>query len=69
MASKKPSGLPTNIGSPARRALEAAGFHSLAQLTAVSEEHLKALHGVGPKALTRLREALEAEGLSFAPRK
>ncbi len=53
------------IGSPATRALEAAGYTNLKQLTKVAEAELAQLHGMGPKALGILREALQAEGLSF----
>lgn len=57
---------PPNIGNPARRALEVAGYTTLKQLTKVSEAELGKLHGMGPKALRILRETLEAKGLSFA---
>jgi len=57
------------IGSPATRALEAAGYTSLKQLTKVTEAELGQLHGMGPKALGVLREALKAEGWSFKPDK
>ncbi len=53
------------IGSPATRALEAAGYTNLKQLTKVTEAELAQLHGMGPKALGILREALKVEGLSF----
>jgi uncharacterized protein YdhG (YjbR/CyaY superfamily) len=53
------------IGAPATRALEAAGYTNLKQLTKVMESELSQLHGMGPKALGILREALKAEGLSF----
>jgi len=53
------------IGSPATRALEAAGYTSLKQLTKVTESELAQLHGMGPKALGILRETLKAQGLSF----
>ncbi|MBE0683648.1 MAG: DUF1801 domain-containing protein [Anaerolineales bacterium] len=54
------------IGSPATRALEAAGYTDLKQLTKATEADLAQLHGMGPKALGILREALQAEeGLSF----
>jgi uncharacterized protein YdhG (YjbR/CyaY superfamily) len=53
------------IGAPATRALEAAGYTNLKQLTKVTEAELAQLHGMGPKALGILREALQAEGLSF----
>lgn len=53
------------IGAPAMRALEAAGYTNLKQLTKVTEAELAQLHGMGPKALGILRETLNAEGLSF----
>jgi uncharacterized protein YdhG (YjbR/CyaY superfamily) len=55
------------IGSPATRALETAGYTQLKQLTKVTESVLARLHGMGPKALGLLREALKAQGLSFKP--
>jgi predicted flap endonuclease-1-like 5' DNA nuclease len=62
------SELPRSIGAPARRALAAAGYTRLVQLTSVSEAELLRLHGVGPKAIRLLREALAARGLAFAER-
>lgn len=59
--------LPAKLASPARRALAGAGYLRLEQLTTVSEGELKRLHGMGPKALTQLREALAEHGLTFAP--
>ena len=53
------------LGAPARRALSAAGYTRLDQLAAVSERDLKKLHGMGPSAITALREALHKRGLSF----
>jgi uncharacterized protein YdhG (YjbR/CyaY superfamily) len=55
------------IGSPATRALEAAGYTHLKQLTKVTEAELAQLHGMGPKALGILRETLQSQGLSFKP--
>lgn len=73
MASAKPiqgeNDFPPKIGQPAMRALAGAGYSGLDQLTAVSEAELKKLHGMGPKALRILGEALAAQGLSFAPGK
>ncbi len=54
------------IGSPAQRALLAHGYTQLDQLTGVSEAEIARWHGVGPKALGLLREALVARGLAFA---
>ena len=54
------------IGAPATRALAAAGYTHLEQLTKVTEAELGRLHGMGPKALGILREALSEKKLSFA---
>jgi hypothetical protein len=54
-----------NIGQPAWRALTGAGYWRLEQLTTVTAEDLLKLHGVGPKAVRLLREALAARGLAF----
>jgi len=51
--------------APAARALAAAGYSRLSQLTEVSEAELLALHGMGPKAVRILREALAERGLAF----
>jgi hypothetical protein len=58
--------LPADLASPARRALAAAGYTHLEQLTQVSEAELGRLHGMGPKALDQLRRALAASGRAFA---
>lgn len=60
----QPTDLP-KIGAPATRALNDAGYYRLEQLTAVTEQDLLALHGVGLKAIRILREALAARGLAF----
>jgi hypothetical protein len=57
---------PRGIGNPATRALKAAGYSQLKQLTQVTEAELLKLHGVGPKAIRILRETLEAKGMFFA---
>jgi hypothetical protein len=54
--------LPT-IGAPATRALTTAGLTTLEAVAAVPEQELAAMHGVGPVALAKLREALAAHGL------
>jgi hypothetical protein len=54
------------ISNPACRALASAGIERLDQLTAHREADLLKLHGMGPKAMAQLREALAARGLSFA---
>jgi hypothetical protein len=52
-----------SIGAPATRALTAAGLTTLEAVAAVPERELAALHGVGPIALAKLREALAEHGL------
>jgi hypothetical protein len=59
-----PGGLP-RIGAPATRALTDAGYTDLDQLAGVFEAELRRLHGVGPKALRLIREALHERGLSL----
>lgn len=53
------------IGRPATGALVAAGITDLDQVAARSETELLALHGVGPRAVRILAEALTARGRSF----
>ena len=60
------SNLPKSIGQPATRALSYADITHLEQLTKVSAEELLKLHGIGPKAIRVLKEALEGKGLAFA---
>lgn len=60
------SNIPQNLGKPANRALEGAGYLRLEQVAEVSEKDLMKLHGMGPKAIERLREALFEKGLSFS---
>lgn len=54
--------LPKGIGAPATRALTAAGYTSLDQLAGLPAAELAALHGVGPKALKVIKEALAERG-------
>jgi hypothetical protein len=60
------SDLPIDLARPAQRALHEAGYVRLEQLTKVSETELKQLHGIGPNAIKKLRQALGAKGLAFA---
>jgi hypothetical protein len=54
------------ISNPATRALTQAGYFKLEQFTEVTEADILKLHGVGPKGIRILNEALQARGLSFA---
>lgn len=58
--------LPRAIGAPATRALRAAGLTTLEQVATRSAAELAAMHGVGPIAITRLREALAEQGAGLA---
>ena len=60
------SDLPGELSQPARRALAGAGCVRLEQVAELSEAEVRRLHGMGPKALDQLRDALRARGLSFA---
>jgi hypothetical protein len=53
---------PSGIGGPALRALQLDGVRSLADLEERTEKDLLALHGMGPKAIGILRDALAASG-------
>ncbi len=61
-----PGSLPSKLGAPALRALAGSGIHNLEQLCRFSEAEIKTLHGIGPNALEKLRQALKEAGLSFA---
>lgn len=58
-----PDAWPRGVGAPAVRALAAAGYTELRQLDGVPASTLMRLHGMGPRALSRLREALQARGM------
>ena len=57
---------PAGLSQPALRALAAAGYTRLQQLTGVKEADLLKLHGMGPKGIRLLRAALNSAGMSFA---
>jgi DNA-directed RNA polymerase alpha subunit len=57
------------LSAPAHRALATIGVSRLEQLTKFTESEIKKLHGMGPKGVRELREALEQAGLSFATKK
>lgn len=56
---------PRDIGAPATRALAAAGHRELTDLAGLTEAELLAMHGVGPRAVERLRRTMAEHGLSF----
>ncbi|MEO8273843.1 MAG: DNA-binding protein [Chloroflexota bacterium] len=56
------SALPRSIGRPATSALTLAGYDRLERLDGASVSELLRLHGVGPAAIARLRDALASTG-------
>jgi len=57
--------LPDAIGKTAARELSLNGITSLEDVSAHTEKELLAIHGVGPKAVRILGEALAGRGLEF----
>jgi hypothetical protein len=53
--------------APATRALASIGVTRLDQLAGHREQTVAALHGMGPKALSILKEAMASAGLTFLP--
>ncbi len=66
MTPEPATGFPKGVGAPAVRALTAAGYTELRDLAGMPAAELRTLHGMGPKALARLQEALEEKGLSLS---
>ena len=61
--------LPAKLGALAERALANAKIKNLKQVTKFTEAEIKQLHGVGPNAIGKLRQALADKGWSFAKEK
>lgn len=59
------SDFPEKIGAPALRGLHGAKLTKLSMLTKYTEKEMRALHGVGPKAIRLLKDALRKEGKTF----
>ena len=57
--------LPDTIGKTAARELSLHGIDTLQKVASHSRKELLAIHGVGPKAITILGEALTANGLDY----
>ncbi len=53
------------IGKTAARDLSRNGITNLEQVASYSKKELLAIHGVGPKAIAILGEALAANGLEY----
>ncbi|WP_221584562.1 hypothetical protein [Microbacterium sp. G2-8] len=57
--------LPDAIGKTAARELSGAGISLLSTVSEHTPAELLAIHGVGPKAVRILGEALQERGLSY----
>ncbi|MFT4189282.1 MAG: hypothetical protein QM621_11950 [Aeromicrobium sp.] len=64
-ASAADGDLPRAIGRPATSALHAAGITTLDEVAARPQAEIAALHGVGPKAVRLLGEALAERGIDW----
>lgn len=51
--------LPVSIGNPATVALKAVSVTTLEDLSRITEKELADLHGVGPKAISILKQCLD----------
>lgn len=63
------SAFPAGLSGPTLRALAHAGIRSMAELARLNEEEVAALHGMGPKGIRLLKEALAAEALASKSRR
>lgn len=59
--------LPDAIGKTAARELSLHGITTLRKVAGHSKTELLAIHGVGPKAIAILGDALAAQGLDYEP--
>lgn len=57
--------LPDKIGKTAARELSHNGITTLQEVARHTRKELLAIHGVGPKAIRILGEALAARGLAY----
>ena len=55
---------PKGVSQPAIRALTAAGYFRVEELSGASESALLKLHGMGPKAIRVIKESLAERGLA-----
>jgi predicted RecB family nuclease len=58
--------LPAGLAQPAIRALTGAGITRIEHLANFTESEITKLHGMGPNAIAKIREALDSRGLKFA---
>lgn len=56
---------PEGVARPAVRALHTAELYKLEDLQSISATKLQRLHGIGPKAFTTLKKAMDEQGYRF----
>ena len=56
---------PKGLSQPALRALAAAGVKNVAGLAKLTVKELAGLHGMGPKGVRMLTEAMQEKGVQF----
>jgi DNA-directed RNA polymerase alpha subunit len=65
-AENKPeTGFLSKLSNPARNALQANGITTLTELSQYTEREILKLHGMGPRSIPTLKQALMDAGLSF----
>ena len=57
--------LPRGIAAPARRAFAQAGIETLEQVVALGGRALGRMHGICPRTLAQLEDALDEHGLEL----
>ncbi|MEI6290130.1 MAG: hypothetical protein WCP19_06825 [Chloroflexota bacterium] len=57
----------SSLAAPARRALSSINCSSLEQLSFFTETEINSLHGIGPRAMFDLQEAMAAKNIKFKP--
>jgi hypothetical protein len=62
---RKLGDFPEKISAPALRALLNAKIKNLAALSKRTEREVASLHGMGPKGVSMLKQAMRKRGLSF----
>ena len=62
---KPKNGILSNLGAPARRALESKGIQTALDLSKYTEASILELHGIGPGSIPKLKAALQKSGLDF----
>jgi hypothetical protein len=57
--------LPVGIPAPARRSLAHAGVETLEQVVGLGRRRLDGMHGMCPRTLAQLQEAMDEQGLTL----